>query len=253
MLVNELRDDPRYLALIIGGSVAKGTARDDSDIDAYIVATDQEFAERRESGNVFLRRDEDYCEYPGGYVEAKILDLKFLLDAADHGSEPTRWSFKDAIVAFARVPEIEDLVKRIPVYPEHEQREKILLFHAHVWFYPWFVGEGEKRDDPYLVSKAATDLIFFAARLVLAHNKMLYPHHKWLMSEVAKAPNKPESFEAQCQDLLDNPSQAKAEALSKSVIGHFGNPGLTSEQALSLFVEKNEWNWIHGRPPVADW
>ncbi len=41
-------DDPRFLALIIGGSVAKGFARPDSDVDFMIVATDEVF-ERRKS------------------------------------------------------------------------------------------------------------------------------------------------------------------------------------------------------------
>ena len=49
-LTDAYRADPRFLALIIGGSVAKGFARHDSDVDFLIVATDEEF-ERRKSAH----------------------------------------------------------------------------------------------------------------------------------------------------------------------------------------------------------
>ena len=45
-LVNEYQNDERFPALIIGGSVAKGYAREDSDIDFMIIATDEEFTDR---------------------------------------------------------------------------------------------------------------------------------------------------------------------------------------------------------------
>jgi len=46
-LADAYRDDPHYRALIIGGSVAKGYAREDSDVDFLIVATDKAFERRR--------------------------------------------------------------------------------------------------------------------------------------------------------------------------------------------------------------
>lgn len=46
-LVKEYKDDDRFLALIIGGSVAKQIARDDSDVDFMIIATDREYLKRK--------------------------------------------------------------------------------------------------------------------------------------------------------------------------------------------------------------
>ena len=40
-LVKAYQDDDGFLAIIIGGSVAKGCARDDSDIDFMIIATEE--------------------------------------------------------------------------------------------------------------------------------------------------------------------------------------------------------------------
>jgi hypothetical protein len=39
LLCQRFQDDPRFLALIAGGSVVKGIARDDSDVDIIFVAS----------------------------------------------------------------------------------------------------------------------------------------------------------------------------------------------------------------------
>ena len=78
-LAGAYRDDPRYRALIIGGSVAKGYARDDSDVDFLIVATDDAFDEYQRTRDLFINR-KDLCDYDGGFVDGKIIDLAFLAD-----------------------------------------------------------------------------------------------------------------------------------------------------------------------------
>ena len=50
------RDDPEFRALIIGGSVAKGCARVDSDVDFLIVATDEVFERRLAARDLFINR-----------------------------------------------------------------------------------------------------------------------------------------------------------------------------------------------------
>ncbi|MEO0579370.1 MAG: nucleotidyltransferase domain-containing protein, partial [Pseudomonadota bacterium] len=76
-LVDTYQDDSRFRAIIIGGSVAKGLARDDSDVDFMIVATDEEFQKRLATRDLFINR-RDLCVYDGGYVDGKIISLPFL-------------------------------------------------------------------------------------------------------------------------------------------------------------------------------
>ena len=45
-LTVELEDDPRFLAVILGGSVARGTELPDSDIDLILVASQEEYTRR---------------------------------------------------------------------------------------------------------------------------------------------------------------------------------------------------------------
>ena len=76
-LADAYRDDPEFRALIIGGSIAKGFARDDSDVDFLIVATDESFEKRLAARDLFINR-RDLCDYEGGFVDGKIGNLAYL-------------------------------------------------------------------------------------------------------------------------------------------------------------------------------
>jgi hypothetical protein len=95
-VVDRLRErysaDPRYPALIVGGSIVKGRARDDSDVDVLFIATDEEWERQNRRGELFLY-SEEMCDYPGGYMDGKLLTYRFLEEVADRGSEPARSAF----------------------------------------------------------------------------------------------------------------------------------------------------------------
>src|SRR5215471_5140805 len=126
-LADHFQADPRFLAMIVGGSVAKGWASDDSDVDVMLIATDQEFAHRLSTGELGYVTEE-MSDYPGGYVDGKIIDVAFLRDVADHGSEPARAAFMDVVVAYSHIPDLEALLAPITVYPEHERTAKMRAF-----------------------------------------------------------------------------------------------------------------------------
>jgi hypothetical protein len=251
-LTAHFQADPAFLALIIGGSVVKGLARPDSDIDFMLVATPDEYA-RRVQQNAFQYFSLDFTSYEGGYVDGKVIDLAFLRDAADHGSEPARSAFAHAIVAFTRDPEVTDLVARIPIYPEHDHATKIKAFYAQVQAFQWFVGEAEKRGDAYLMTHAVSQLVLFGGRMILAHNRILYPYHKWFMTILRRAPDKPENLMALIDDLLAQPSKVRAEAFCECVL-HFTEWDIPTEGWPVRFMHDSEWTWRNSsRPPLADW
>ena len=61
---------PGVIAVIFGGSVAKGLERPDSDIDAMIVVTDDRYEELRNQ-NLLSQVIFGYCDYEGGYFDVK--------------------------------------------------------------------------------------------------------------------------------------------------------------------------------------
>ncbi|MBI5668120.1 MAG: nucleotidyltransferase domain-containing protein [Chloroflexi bacterium] len=244
--------DPNYLALIIGGSIARGWAKPDSDVDIVLVVTDEEYR-RRAAADAYHYFNRDICDYEGGYVDGKIVNLDFLREAADHGSEPARAAFVGAFTAFSRCAEVDDLLKRIPVYPEHERDEKIRAFYSQVLILNWYVPEAEKRRDPYLLTHAASELALYGGRLILAHNRILYPYHKWFMHVLREAPDKPADFMERMDALLVRPGADTARAFTECV-GGFRDWGVTMGQAVVRFMRDSEWNWRYGgRTPLADW
>ena len=251
-LTAHFQADMAFLALIIGGSIVKGLARPDSDVDFMLVATPAEYA-RRVQENAFQYFSLDFTSYQGGYADGKVIDMAFLRDAADHGSEPARSAFDRAIVAFTRDPEIIDLVARIPAYPEYNYSMKIKAFYAQVQAFQWFVGEAEKRGDAYLMTHAVAQLVLFGGRMILAHNRILYPYHKWFMTMLNRAPNKPANVMMLIDDLLAHPSKVRADAFCECVLS-FTEWDIPTEGWPVRFMHDSEWTWRNSsHPPLADW
>ncbi len=251
-LTAHFEPDPNFLALIIGGSIVKGLARPDSDVDFMLVATPEEYARCVEE-NAFQYFSRDFTDYEGGYVDGKIIDVAFMRDVAERGSETARFAFSQVMVPFTRDPAIIDLIAQIPVYPEHNHSTKIKAFYAQLQAHQWFVSEAEKRSDAYLMTHATAQLVLFGGRMILAHNRILYPYHKWFMTMLRRAPDKPENLIPLIDDLLAQPSKARADAFCECVLG-FTTWDIPSEGWPVRFMHDSEWTWRNGTyPAIADW
>jgi predicted nucleotidyltransferase len=249
-LEDRFAQEPDFPALIVGGSIVKGIARPDSDVDVYLVATDERFERcRQERDHFFISGD--FTDYEGGYVDGKIISLKFLHDVADRGSEPARWAFVGAQIVYSRILEVEELVRRIVVFPKEQRRDKIESFFSQVRVLRWFIDEAEKRNDRYLLLRSAADMALFAGRLALIDNEIFFPSHKWFMREVRQATRKPDPLCDLMDAVLQNPCAETAAQLEQCVIAHY-DPGLTWTQILTRFMADSEWNWLSGGPPIQD-
>ncbi len=131
-LIDRFQVDPNFLALLIGGSLVKGYGNEGSDVDFMLIATDEEFA-RRSADRALTYYSTDLCDYPGGYVDGKIVNMAFLEEVADRGSEPARSAFENVIVAYSQLPQLDDLLKRITAYPETTHTAKLNRFMRSYW------------------------------------------------------------------------------------------------------------------------
>ncbi len=192
------------------------------------------------------------CDYPGGYVDGKIVNVAFLEEVADRGSEPARSAFDKVIVAYSHLPQLDDLLERITAYPEASHAEKIRSFYAQLLAMQWYVGEAEKRDNKYLMMHVVSELVLFDGRLILAHNRMLYPYHKWFLRTLQDAPQKPNDLLALIDRLLNEPNKANADRFCEAIL-NFTPWNTPSEGWPARFMEDTEWAWRYGRTPIADW
>ena len=250
-LADAYRDDPSFRGLIIGGSVAKGCARDDSDVDFLIIATDEAFEQRLAARDLFINR-RDLCDYDGGFVDGKIVNLAFLEDLAEKGNEPSRAAFEGAFVAYSQISDLGTLLQRIPVYPEAGHDERIRAFYSMAFIQHWLFQEAEHHGNRYTLNRAASQLALFTGRLMLAHNRRLFPYHKWLPRALESMPDKPNDLMAHFNDLLNEPCGDRATALFESVRS-FQDWGVSDLEAYTWFMTDVEWSWMSGRTPIEDW
>ena len=154
-------------------------------------------------------------------------------------------------MAWSTDPSIDALVQAATAYPEVGVEERMARFFAQAQAAQWFVGEASKRGDPYLAGWAASRLALFACRLVLAHNRVLYPYHKWLLRKVAEVPERPDDFVERVRDVVIERTPATAEALMMSLLS-FREWPQASVRWSTQFMLDSEWNWLDGEPPVDD-
>jgi len=250
-LADAYRDDPRFLALIIGGSVAKGCARPDSDVDFLLIANDDVFERRLAARDLFINR-RDLCDYEGGYVDGKIVDLAFLEAVAEKGNEPSRAAFEGAFVAYSHIPDLAALLRRIHVYPDDGHDERIRAFYSMAFIQHWLMLEAERHGNRYTISRAASQLALFAGRLILAYNRSLFPYHKWFPRALESVPDKPDDLMNLFNDLLDEPCGKHATALFERVRA-FRDWGVSDLDAYTWFMTDVEWSWMSGTTPMEDW
>lgn len=250
-LVNYLSYDSNILAIIITGSVVKGTAREDSDIDCYLLATDKHFASRKKDKNLFYI-NYDVCEYPGGFIDGRIINFDFIKQAGERGDEPTRASFNNAFIAFSKLPDLESYIIKIPVYQDRETPKKILEFYSQIYVYSeYFSKKAIELNNQYLLITSIHNLVLFSGRLILTINKTLYPGHKSLIKSIEFVSKKPEGYLNLVNELMKNPNEEKIDELW-SLMKSFVALDMTYTQAVNIFLENNDWNWLDNIPRIQD-
>ena len=249
-LTERFHADPAVLALLIIGSVARGDARADSDVDCYLVVTDEEYQARRAANQLTVDAN-DLCDYSNGQAGGRVLDLTYLQDAAVRGPEPVRFAFLHAIPALTRLLNLDELLAAIARYPEHERTEKMISFASQLPVHLSYLELGEYSQNPYLLAQTAVELVLFGGRLILAHNRMLYPNRKWFMQEFERAPEKPPDIIAIAKQLLQHPSIAVATTFCERIL-QFQPWPQPPEGAMARFQNDRELQWQRGGVPLAD-
>ncbi len=249
-LTAELSLNPHFVAVLLAGSIARGTERPDSDVDLLLVATDEEYARRQASGELHYRNFEA-CDYPGGYAEGKIHSLSYLEEVAQRGSEPAREAFARARILCSRMEGLEELLARVTAYPEEGHLDRIRSFLAQLVIHHWYIGETERRDDRYLLLRSTSQFALFAGRLILAHNRILFPYHKWFMHDLRTAPDQPAELIPTLERLLAKPGRETADPVLGCILNFREWEGDLT-RAAEQFAVDTEQSWLRGQASIED-
>ena len=246
------RGQEEVIALIFGGSVAKGTERPDSDLDAMVVLTPAAYARRQAAGQT-VETISGYCTYPEGYFDVKYITKEFLRLAAEKGSEPTRNAFVKSRVLFSSDPEIPALVEAIPVFQERERDDKMLSFYSDLqlnYYYFWKCCALEG----YMRARTASEIVYCIYRLILQENRVLFPCNRRLEETVAAQADKPEGMVEMCRRFCET----LEDGLAEQIVSAYGRwtryPHPKDFNAfLTRYAQDFEQWWMNPRPLVSEW
>ncbi|MEL7473043.1 MAG: nucleotidyltransferase domain-containing protein [Planctomycetota bacterium] len=240
------------LAVIMGGSIAKGWHAETSDVDLMVFMSNEDYKRRRADGTICVWAPE-FADYEGGAADIKHLDVAYLEQAAASANEPTRAAFVGATVEYARgdPAPYEALVQRIATYPREGVDDRIASYIAQVVAMRWYAGEAHKRSDEYLGSWCATRAVLFGCRAVLALNRKLYPFHKWLLRAAEECERKPDGLVELARTASREGSIRPTEAFCDAVLEFTDWPGAEIPWA-ELYIRDTEQRWMRGQDSLED-
>ncbi|HWA28311.1 MAG TPA: nucleotidyltransferase domain-containing protein [Lacunisphaera sp.] len=251
-LVAAFEPDRSILALLLGGSLAHGFARPDSDIDVAIVVAPAEYA-RRQRENRLHYNNRTLCTYPG-YIDGKYLDPDFLRLVAARGSDPARYAFKDCHILFSRLAGLDALLAEIVRFPVEQKRERTERFAAQLLAWRWYYSEALRQQNPYLVHLALQKVVLFGCRLILTENETLYPYHKWLLRVTESVPRQPPNLQAALAELTGpNPAWERVDAWTREIFSFLGVDHDAANAAWpTRFMKDTELRWMTEEAAIDD-
>ncbi len=242
--------DPEVLALLLGGSIAHGFETETSDIDILIVVSEEDYRKRLEANQVHFF-NMDLCTYPGGYVDGKYTSLSFIQQVQEKGSEPARFAFAGSCILFSRIERLEETLQQVAQYPTAEKFQRIQRLYAQFEAWHWYCQEALRLRNEYLLETSVSKLILFSGRLILAHNELLYPYHKWFLRVLEDATDKPAGMLEAIHQLTVMHISENIEALYEKVKTF--QPWVTGEFSWpTQFMFDSELNWMDAKTPVDD-
>lgn len=246
--------DPEVLGLVLGGSVAQGRERPDSDLDGMIIVGEETYAricrENRQAECIFGE-----CSYEGGYFDVKYMTMDYLHKAAALGSDPTRNSFVKARVLFSRIDGLEEVIARIPIYPLEKKQRRIDLFYSIVQMEGgYFFKCAQREGSAYMLDKAVVNVVYGGMRMLFALNEAFFPCHRTMLAYAAKLKDKPEGIIELAEGLLRDKTTENKNAFVQAILKH---PGLNIQpenhtKYQAIYVTGLEQSWQESEANVFE-
>ena len=188
-LIEYASTDKSIVALILCGSLAKGTETDQSDIDVFTVVTDARFNKEKSNKNYFWGTDFDSNEFKVE-IDGKIIPKDFLSKVWKLGNESIKHTLYYSKVIYSIDDDVEKLLQDKSYISNDKKNENIRKFYSLMKSCRY--SADDDLENILFVNKCIYDTVFYACRLVLAYNDILYPCVKNLHKELnicSKLPN----------------------------------------------------------------
>jgi len=221
-MIDHYSQNPKIIALFLVGSIATGTERPDSDIDAIAVVSSEYYQEKKKL--FFDENDADgevieacfgKCTYEGGYFDVHYMTQEHMEELAKNGSEPKRNKFTKAKILFCRQASLPELAKKIPVFQKEEAKTKQLRFYCtfkQLYTYYWSICKPEG----FMKDHITNAMVYNLYRLILIENEILFPSLRKLEISVISTFNKPKDIVEKCKRFMTTLADEDAKGLLES-------------------------------------
>lgn len=240
------------IAAILGGSIAKGRERENSDIDVMIILSPENYAKKVEAKATSETID-GLCTYQGGYFDIKYMTKEYLIDLANKGSEPARSGFLNAKIIYSEDNEIERIIAAIPVFQESEREEKLLSFYSNFWLnYYYFLKSCPI--DGYMKMRTIAEIIYSLYRMVLQENRILFECNRKLEQQVENVSRETAELVGRGKILEASQAIEDADSFVKkfSEITKYLPPQNLNEILTAYSRDFQDW-WREFRPNINEW
>lgn len=246
-----LIQDESVLAVLIGGSIAHGTAIKSSDIDIMILISDTDYNIRNMDGKIWEGRTIECGGFGEIFCDMKYISLSYLDKVIKYGNEPSRFAFDGVIMSYSKIENLDKKLIEVSKYPVGKKQSNIDRFYAQLKTWHWYCAEAVKKENKYLLSHSVNKLILFAGRLILAHNEILYPYHKWFLHELEKVDDKPSNMMAMIETILESPAIEDID-LFYETIADYKTWYKGDVPSPNMFIVDSELAWMQDRTPIDD-
>ena len=243
-IICEGKKNPSIIGIILCGSLAKGTEKDTSDADILVVVKDAFFNEINKSKEQYwsLVPDDNnqYCE-----VDGKIINKDFLQKAREQGTESIISTLLYSKILYCIDSEIEELLQSLK-NGISVNKENITKYYALMKSKRYTTDDD--LSNILQVKNCILDTVFFACRLILAHNNRLYPCLKNMEKEIISCPDKPINFIKNMHTVLETFSLDSLDIFYKDVENYFSKY-VIKEHIRKGYVIENELFWYYNVKP----
>lgn len=240
------------VALILGGSVAKGTARADSDLDGFVILTEEDYAQK-EKTHTTTETINGMCTYEDGYFDIKYMTKEYLKELAQKGSEPARNGFTKARILFSNDSEIEELLPQIPIFQKSEKQEKLLSFYSDFWLnYYYFLKSCPI--DGYMKMRTIAEIIYSLYRIILQENEILFDCNRRLEEQVTSISPQTADWVKAAKKLEVSQETQDADVFVEMFLQITTYiPSADINEVLTTYSKDfQEW-WRNPRPNINEW
>lgn len=247
-LIKHVEKDESIIGLILCGSIAKGTETNKSDIDVFVVVTDERFNKEKVNKNYFWGTDFDSKEFKVE-VDGKIIPKDFLKKVWLFGNESIKNTLYYSKVIYSLDNEIEELLSNKTSILELDKAENIRKFYSLMKSSRY--SADDDLDNVLFFNKCVYDTVFYACRLVLAHNDILFPCIKNLSKELKNCKRIPKDFFVLMDDVLCSHSFEKLVLFYNCVNDYFGKYHFNNKLRKGYVLE-NELFWYFNTFPYDE-